>query len=177
LGIDNAMTYAVSRAAFAILCLPAVTGCDEIAFKRGSGPDAFVAARAACREQNAEPAAIRACLSQAGWHVAALDAAAYQTVPAPRPVAPDETSAPSVPVEASGPASPVPAQAVPSGTLSIGSWWKFGAGAADLRAAAEACAAGLSLSDRPEPGYHHVTPALYACLRDHGWHGIGRTNS
>jgi hypothetical protein len=69
------------------------------------------------------------------------------------------------------------APAARSGKIAVGSWWKFGAGAADLHAAAEACATNLGLADRPDAGYHLVTPALFACLGTHGWHGIGGGHS
>ncbi len=173
------MTFTTFRIAIAIITVLAITGCGDVAFKRGSGPDAFAAARTACRDQNADPAAVRVCLSQAGWTVADLDAGPAAEppgpVPPPAPQAITGTAplSPSVTAPANAP-SKTPA---PRGKIAIGSWWKFGAGAADLQATADACAARLGPDDRPDPGYHLVTRALYACLHDHGWHGVGRTAS
>ncbi len=170
------MICTISRAAIAITGALALSGCGEVAFKRGSGPDAFAAARASCRDQNADPAAVRACLSHAGWNVTDLDAGPAAEKPAPAAQSSPEaaTNTPPMPPTASAPAAPLPASPAPPGKLAIGSWWKFGAGAADLQATADACAAGLGPDDRPDAGYHLVTRALYACLHDHGWHGIGR---
>ncbi len=75
-----------------------------------------------------------------------------------------------------GPA-PLGATAAPEGKVTVGSWWKLGAGTADLQQAAAACAAGLGPDDKPGPGFHLVTRALYECLGAHGWHAAGRPTS
>jgi hypothetical protein len=171
------MICAWSRTAIPIVMLFALGSCGEVAFKRGSGPDAFAAARATCRDQNPEPAAEHACLSQAGWHVTSLGAepAAVASPPTENPASPGV--APAVPGPAVVSVPPAPPPAPPVGKIAVGSWWKFGAGDADLHAAADACAAGLGPGDQPAPGYHVVTRALYACLRSHGWHGLGQSPS
>jgi len=159
-------------AALFCICVGGLSGCSEIAFKRGSGPDAFAADREACQARDKDPAAVRACLSAAGWHVAEADPA--PTVAAPAPVvqtpAASQVSAPSQTV---APSRPVPAPP-DAKTLSVGGWWKFGAGAADLQSAVAACVAGLGPGNAPDAGYHTVTPAVYACLRARGWHGVAR---
>jgi hypothetical protein len=164
------------RAALSVLlCAGVLTGCGEIAFKRGSGPDGFAADRRACQSRNDDPQAVRACLAQAGWHVTDMDPGPSP----PPPASPAPVTAPPTPVAA--PASPMTEQAAspppsaPAGkNLAVGGWWKFGAGAADLQSAATTCVAKLGPANAPEPGYHSVTPALYACLRASGWHGLAR---
>jgi hypothetical protein len=149
-----------------------VSSCGEVGFKRGAGPDAFAAARTACHDQNADPAAMRTCLSQNNWNVTDLDSAPVAAaVGLPAPNADIETARkpmPGTPLAETPSASPAPA-----GKMAVGSWWKFGAGASDLHAAADACLAGLAPADKPDPGYHLVTRSLYMCLGAHGWHGIG----
>jgi hypothetical protein len=165
------MRYALCRAAMPLVGAIILGGCGEMASKRGSGPDAFAAARATCRAHNADPSAFQACLSDAGWNVTELGGA-----PAATPVhtAPPDTrvrsTATAVPVTQFVGASSQPAS--PSERIAIGSWWKFGAGASDLRAGADACVARLGPADRPDPGFHFVTRALYTCLANDGWHGI-----
>lgn len=156
-----------------------LTGCGEIAFKRGSGPDAFAADRRRCQSENADPAAVRACLAQAGWHLTNMQAGA---APAPALSAPAPQSAPAASVVAAVPAAagpggvvmPTPPPAIPK-TLVVGNWWRIGTGGSDLHAAGDACVARLGSSDAPDAGYHTVTPAFYACLRAAGWHGQART--
>jgi hypothetical protein len=151
-------------------CESGLAGCGEIAFKRGSGPDAFAADRRACQARNADPASIDACLAQFGWHVTDMDAGAAPASPAPMP--PPQTP-PATPPAATAPnASPQPVAPAPN--LIFGGWWKLGTGAADLHQDADACVAKLGPANVPDPGYHSVTPALYACLRAAGWHGLRR---
>jgi hypothetical protein len=165
--------YAFWCVASLCICVGGLTGCSEIAFKRGSGPDSFAADREACQARNKDPAAVHACLSEAGWHVAEADPAPAIAAPAP---ASSQASAPSQTVaslQAAMPPQPVPAPQEAK-TLIVGGWWKFGGGAADLQSAVAACVAGLGPGNAPDAGYHTVTPALYACLRARGWHGVAR---
>jgi hypothetical protein len=175
-------TSLLGVAASVLICAGALTGCGEIAFKRGSGPDAFAADRRHCQSQNADPAAVHACLAQAGWHVTDMEssaasangtAVAAATVPTQAaPALPPVSAAPSIQPPDALPPSP----SASATALSVGGWWKYGAGAADLHAAADACVAKLGPANAPDKGYHTVTPALYACLRGSGWHGIARRN-
>lgn len=144
-----------------LLYTVALSACADIAFKRGSGPDAFAADRQACQSRNANPDSVRTCLAAAGWHITGLD-------PATSPAAP-ELAPPRAPTP---PAEPAPSAPAPTQTLHVGGWWKFGAGAADLQTAANACVAKLGPTNTPDAGYHTITPALYACLRTSGWHGL-----
>jgi len=162
------------RAAIILVCLGALAGCGDIAFKRGSGPDAFAADRQVCQSRNPESAAVRACLSEAGWHVTNLDPAAP---PAQRPAVPVQSAPPQSSPSIPAPAPNVQPPTTGPGTLLVGGWWKFGASAADLKSASDACVAALGPSNLPGPGYHIVTRALYICLRSHGWHGLERPAS
>jgi hypothetical protein len=154
------------------LCVAGLTGCGEIAFKRGSGPDGFAADRTTCQARNTDPAAVHACLARAGWHVTDLDPAPAPQPPSPAPEAAPR-AAPTSPPKPDQAASPPPSEPATT-NLVIGGWWKFGAGAADLQSDATGCVARLGPANAPEPGYHSVTPALYACLRASGWHGLAR---
>lgn len=163
-----------------LVAVAAVGGCAEVAFKRGDGPDAFAAERASCSAQNPDPAAIRACLSREGWHVADLesDAAPAATAPAmpPAPRASSAVQAAQGAPAPSMPSMPMPqavAQLAPSGNVSVGSWWKFGGGSTGLSDAVAACVAQLGPDNQPDAGYHLVTRPLYTCLGKQGWHGIG----
>jgi hypothetical protein len=94
-------------------------------------------------------------------------------VPPPTETAPPTSvaaPAPSLPDQAASPPPSAPAAKI----LVVGGWWKFGAGTADLQSDATGCVAKLGPANAPEPGYHSVTPALYACLRASGWHGLAR---
>jgi hypothetical protein len=170
--------HALWCAALLNICVGGLTGCSEIAFKRGSGPDAFAADREACQARDKDPAAVHACLSEAGWHVAEADPAQAIAAPAPVAQAPasSQASAPSqtlASLQAAPPPQPVPARPEAK-TVIVGGWWKFGGGAADLQFAVAACVAGLGPASAPDVGYHTVTPTLYACLRASGWHGVAR---
>jgi hypothetical protein len=177
------MAQSCGCSAVLITALAVLAGCGEVAFKRGSGADAFAADRASCRAQNPDPAAIHACLSQKGWHVAELDSDTGPAAPTPAMSSKAvETPAPQTAQLSSGgqpaPVAPVPpptpaAAVTPSGKISVGSWWKFGSGAANLNDDVTACVAVLGPANQPDTGYHLVTRALYKCLAAHGWHGIG----
>jgi hypothetical protein len=161
-------------AALAVLCAVALTGCGEIAFRRGSGPDAFAADRQACQARDPAPDSVRACLSQAGWTVTNLEPA---TPPASAEPPPAPATAAATHVEpATAPDQRMQSAVVhaPPHTILVGSWWKFGAGTADLRSTVDACVAKLGPANAPDAGLHSVTPALFACLRGGGWHGFAR---
>jgi len=140
----------------ALVILTAIAGCGQIAIKRGSGADALAADRASCREQNADPDAVRACLVAHGWHITDLNAA--PATPPPAPAAKSNVRPPPL---------PEPKE------IHVGSWWHFGGGPADLHAAVDACVARLGPGEMPDAGYHNVSRALYACLSAAGWRRLG----
>lgn len=167
--------WLLRHSACLLLCAGALAGCGDIAFKRGTGPDAFAADRQACQERNANQDAVHACLSAAGWHIADLEpstAPASPTQPEKLPMAAVSSSAQPIAAVATSPQTPAP-QATPK-TLLVGGWWKVGAGSADLQSAAATCVAKLGPANAPDEGYHRVTPALYACLRGQSWHALAR---
>jgi hypothetical protein len=153
--------------------LIALAGCGQIAVKRGSGADALMADRMSCREQNADPAAVKACMVQHGWHITDLDGApaaapAYPSVVVAQP-APDRL--PAVPAQPGDPPPLPPLHG--SDKIRVGSWWHVGGGAADLQAAVDGCVRKLGAADQPDAGYHTVTRALYGCLASQGWRKFG----
>jgi hypothetical protein len=157
-------------ACFAAVTLIGLAGCGEIAIKRGSGADALAADRASCREQNADPAAVHACLVARGWRITELDSApaaalAYPPAPSPQPAPAYASPAPAAPPN-------VPPVEEPK-EIRVVHWWHFGGGPADLHAAVEACVSKLGANDRPDAGYHRVSRALYACLSAEGWRSLG----
>ncbi len=158
-----------------VACASSLAGCGEIAFKRGSGPDALAADRRSCQGQNSDPAAVRACLAQAGWHVADIEPGAAPAAAAspPPPQSPTATSPGAIAAPASSQPAAAPRPATPK-TLIVGNWWRIGTGSADLHAAGDACVAKLGPSNAPDAGYHTVTPEFYACMRSAGWHGPAR---
>jgi len=164
------------RIVLAAMCLW-LGGCGEVAFKRGSGGDEFSAARLACRQQSPDEAAYSACLASRGWSVADLDAAGVSSPPVSTAV-PGVSLASSVApqVTAAASARPALASAVPDdpgAIISVGSWWKTGGDQAELQASVNDCVALLGSSHQPDAPYRRVTRALYACLNEHGWHGLG----
>jgi len=156
-------------ACFAAVTLIAMTGCGQIAIKRGSGADALAADRASCRAENPDPAAVRACLVAHGWHITDLDAA-----PAAAPAYPAAAVTQPTPLDAGPAPSPPPVQSVHiSDKIHVGGWWHFGGGPADLHTAVDGCVAKLGAGEQPDAGYHTVTRALYTCLSSEGWRSLG----
>jgi len=167
------------RIALAAICL-CLAGCGEIAYKRGSGGDEFSVARRDCRQQSPDDAAYRDCLAKSGWSIADLDPS-VKTGPSSLPVSapvPGASPASSGTPPVTGAASPSPALPSsvpddPNAIVSIGSWWKAGSGQAALQASVNDCVAVLGPSHQPDAAARKVTRALYLCLTDHGWHGLG----
>ncbi len=153
----------------ATAALAALAGCGQIAIKRGSGADALMADRASCRAQNADPAAVKICLVQHGWHITDLDGGPAATPAYPAAVALQPAPAGASPAPAVTPPPP-PRQPV-HGTdkIHVGTWWHFGGGPSDLSAAVGGCVSKLGTADQPDAGYHIVTRALYECLSAEGW--------
>jgi len=181
------MGFSSAWTAMAMIGLVALTGCGEVAFKRGSGSDAFTADQRRCRAENADPDAVRVCLAKLGWHVADLAPDGAPAAPDAPAAASPAISPPALPAQqsaagaaAAGPAappvSPPPARS-PTALVPVGAWFKFGGGSGDLHDAVAACVAILGPDYAPAPGYHSVARALYACLGKHGWHGVGRSTS
>jgi len=157
-------------ACFATVTLIALTGCGQIAIKRGSGAEALAADRESCRAQDADPAAVRACLVAHGWQITVVKAGsvalpAYNPAAIPQPAPADASPVPAAPLNLQVPEAPK--------EIHVGHWWHFGDGPADLHAAVKACVAKLGASDRPDGGYHTVSRAVYACLSAEGWRSLG----
>jgi hypothetical protein len=166
------MAQSLVWSAILVAGLTTLGGCGEVAFKRGSGADALAADHASCCAKNSDAGAVRACLSQKGWHVADLGPDAAPAAAAPS-VAPAPLPAASLPKAPPAPIVPVTQSAAPGGKISVGSWFKFGGGSGELNDAIAACVAVLGPANQPAAGYHLVTAALYKCLGTHGWHGLG----
>jgi hypothetical protein len=154
----------------ATAALAALAGCGQIAIKRGSGADALMADRASCREQNADPAAVRACMVQHGWHITDLDGGPAAPPAYPAAVTSQPAPAGASPAPAVTPPPPPPLPRV-RGTdkIHVGTWWHFGAGPSDLSTAVDGCVGKLGAGSQPDAGYHTVTKALYECLSAEGW--------
>jgi hypothetical protein len=170
----------------------ALSGCGEVAFKPGGSSEGFAAARQACHQQTTDDAAYRACLDKAGWSVAdfgstepepAADAApsgasSPQTATgragsAATVSAAPVSATPETPARSTAPVAPSAPGPDPMSLVSVGSWWKFGSGEQDLHASVDQCVARLGPAHQPPAAVHTVTRALYACLAEHGWHGLG----
>lgn len=173
-----------------LLCLMLLTGCGEIAIKRGAGPDDLKADQEKCRIAGGD---LDACMNARGWTIHRPGAASADLygpenpVPAQMPatqekkddaalvlsVEPTRDNRDPTPVaKPKPPAKPYD----PMASHSISSWWKRGGNGDDLKAAADACTAKLGeahrLVTRPEGG-NYATGALLHCLREAGWYAVG----
>jgi hypothetical protein len=64
----------------------------------------------------------------------------------------------------------------PDATVTVNSWWKFGAGSEGVAAALAECARRLQLPppepSKPDSAGYPVTGAQLRCMREAGWHGL-----
>ena len=179
----------------------ALTGCAEVTFKRGAGPDQMQATEQGCREKTATVEAYKACLNAAGFIYAkpsgdtvlfaddeeAAQAAAADTGIATaveeEPASVATADAPTVSVEPAGrtgeslPQATKPVAKAPADPLkkaTVASWWKFGGTSDGLNADQATCGSTLGEAHHVAPNAKVVTVGMLRCLKTKGWFAVGR---
>ena len=166
-----------------LLTVLLLSACGEFAYKRGASVSDLNATKKACLAKNADKAAVEKCMAGDGWTVQNFDSAepidTMQSEPDPvieatvtednRVIAkPKITNNPSG--EAIAPAEKKPAD--PMDTFKIGSWWKLGGGADNLKGSIAECVKTLGEAHQPDSQTKKVTRGLLLCMKEKGWHGL-----
>lgn len=154
-----------------------LSACQQAAWKAGASADDFSRDEQNCRAQtHGDQAATHQCLRDQGWSIAAFSAAsgepaasaASEAATASSTSAPLDTDAKSKQLNSS--AAPAPQSADPLQKLSVQTWWKAGAQAADFNRDATLCLQQLGDQHTPDYAQHLYTRAMANCLRTHGWY-------
>ena len=175
--IDFAQTRTHCSGGILLLVALLLSGCGELAFKRGASSSDLEAAKKSCREKGPDPAAIEQCMADRGWVVQnlsrmePLDAdpvVEASVIPSDRRI---ENAAHATP------GAPQPATAVKrtpemTDTFKVSAWWKTGSGAASLNADTEACVSKLGAAHRPDSQTQSTTRGFLLCMKDRGWSGL-----
>lgn len=167
-----------------------LSGCGELAYKRGANSSDLEVAKKSCRAKAQDAAAVEQCMADRGWVVQNLrmmepldaDPVVEATaLPSDRRI---ENSASAMPGNpgAEGQVSALSNKAHPTpivkkapdmlDTFNVSSWWKTGSGAESLKADTEACEAKLGAAHRPDNQTQTATRGLLLCMREKGWSGL-----
>jgi len=167
-----------------------LSGCGELAYKRGANSSDLEVAKTSCREKGPDPAAVEKCMAGRGWVVQNLSrmepidadpVVEASVIPSDRRI---ENAASAMPGKAGaeGQVSALPDKAQPTppvkkapamlDTFNVSSWWKTGSGAESLKADTEACAAKLGAAHRPDNQTQTATRGLLLCMKEKGWSGL-----
>ena len=165
-----------------------LSGCGELAYKRGANSSDLELAKKSCRAKTPDAAAVEQCMAERGWVVqnlagmTPLDADPVieaSALPSDRRI---ENSASAMPGKpgAEGHVSALPDKAPSTprkapdmlDTFKVSSWWKTGSGAESLKADTEACVAKLGAAHRPDNQTQTATRGLLICMRKKGWGGL-----
>lgn len=174
-----------------------LSGCGEIAYKRGASPADLEVARRACRASGDDKSADK-CLEDQGWvirkpddmdvfasvapsndaRIPAADVAKVSGAPVPasagvaaQPGA-AKTAAGQTAATVAVAVAPPPAPPSPLDIYTVGSWWKIGAGRESLEADMGACVKDLGDAHQPDAATRQVTRGLVVCLHDKGWKAL-----
>jgi len=167
-----------------------LSGCGELAYKRGANSSDLDVAKKSCRAKAQDAAAVEKCMADRGWVVqnlarmAPLDAdpvVEATALPSDRRI---ENPASTTPGKQGAeddvsalPGSPHLTPIVKKApdvldTFNVSSWWKTGSGAESLKADTEACVASLGAAHRPDNQTQTVTRGLLLCMKGKGWSGL-----
>ena len=167
-----------------------LSGCGELAYKRGANSSDLEVAKKSCRAKAPDAAAVKQCMADRGWVVqnlarmAPLDADPVIEASALLSDHIIENPASAMPGKpgAEGQVSALPDKAHPTpivkkapdmlDTFNVSSWWKTGSGAESLKADTEACVAKLGAAHRPDNQTQTVTRGLLLCMKGKGWSGL-----
>jgi hypothetical protein len=67
--IDFAQTKTHCSGGILLLLVVLLSGCGELAYKRGASSSDLEAAKKSCREKGPDPAALEKCMADRGWLV------------------------------------------------------------------------------------------------------------
>ena len=163
-----------------------VSGCGELAYKRGASGSDLATDRAACKSQDSTPAMVEKCLTDKGWTVQRLDklepididpVIEATVIPSNQRIE-NIGSYPGTAKDSAGNAPPgaaaIPPKKAPDllDKFTVSSWWKMGGSASNLQAAMDACAATLGEAHTPDATKQHVTRGLLLCMKEKGWSGL-----
>ena len=154
-----------------------LSGCGELAYKRGANSSDLEVAKTSCREKGPDPAAVEKCMAGRGWVVQNLSrmepidadpVVEASVIPSDRRI---ENAASDLPDKAQ-PTPPVRKAPDMLDTFNVSSWWKTGSGAESLKADTEACVAKLGAAHRPDNQTQTATRGLLLCMKEKGWSGL-----
>ena len=163
-----------------------LSACGELAYKRGASASDLENTRKSCKAKDAGPEAVQKCMAADGWVVQNLDSAdpiaTMQSEADPvidasvtednrqfnNPTASTKTNT----GKESKDSTEIKKPADPLDTFKIGSWWKFGADAANLKNSIESCVTTLGVAHQPNSQSKIVTRGLLLCMKEKGWHGL-----
>ncbi len=167
-----------------------LSGCGELAYKRGANSSDLEVAKKSCRTKAPDAAAVEQCMAERGWVVqnlagmAPLDADPVieaSALPSDRRIENPASAMPGNP-RTEDTVSALPDKAPPTPTVkkapdmldtfNVSSWWRTGSGAESLKADTEACVAKLGAAHRPDIQTQTATRGLLLCMREKGWGGL-----
>ena len=157
-----------------ILTAASLTACTQVAWKSGAGTDDLKRDTAACREKFSDDDGIKQCLHDKGWTIsdfsspANADAETDTAPAAPTSTASTSAATARTSMPASKPETKIAAD--PNAKISVQTWWKAGAQAADFNSDASACLQTLGPGDTPDYALHRYSLPLIKCLRQRGWY-------
>jgi hypothetical protein len=160
--------------------------CGELAYKRGASASDLASTRKSCMAKDSATEAVKKCMSENGWVVQNLDnaepIATMQNEPDPvidASVTEDnrqfKNPTASTKISTINPLNTSPVikkPADPMDTFKIGSWWKLGADADNLKNSINSCVMTLGKAHQPDPQTKQVTRGLLMCMKEKGWHGL-----
>lgn len=146
-----------------------LTGCGEFSYKRGASANDFQQAKQSCQQASGSASEVDHCLKQQGWLVVSPD----------KPLTPEadqavfgQSAAPALAGPTVNAKIDVKATDDPREKVTINSWWKVGAGAAQLAADSKECVDKLGEDYAPKANYTLVTKGLLECMSEKGWYAI-----
>ena len=169
-----------------LIAILLLSACGELAYKQGASATDLTVTKKTCQAKDSSTAAIEKCMTENGWVVQNLSApeqiAAMQSESDPvieasitednrqttKPVI--NSKIPSVDAVNPTPENKKPASLMD--TFKIGSWWKLGAGADNLKNSIQTCVTSLGEAHQPDTQTKKVTRGLLLCMKEKGWHGL-----
>lgn len=186
--IDFAQARPLRTACALLLLASLVSGCGELAYKRGATSGDLESAKKTCREKGST--AYEKCMADSGWVVQNLGrmepldvdpVVEASVIPSDRRI---ENAASAQPRsrQAKIPIAPGSTQSAPVetrkpdmlDTFRVSSWWKAGSGASNLEADTQACVTQLGEAHRPAQTQltQMATRGLLLCMKAKGWSAL-----
>lgn len=171
----------LSLAALVATIATTLGGCGEVAYKMGGGADQYRQDQTACRAS--DDTAYEACMKAKGWTVIGSEtpAAGDGAMAATSPAAPAQSTAVTATTQPAAHSTlnnakpplaeqPTAGPQSPNDTVTVTSWWKFGA--TDFKGDAHACTDTLGAEHRYDETKHITTRAFVGCMAKKGWHAL-----